>query len=326
VNKILIIQTAFIGDVILATPIIENLKIQFPNAQIDFLLRKGNESLFEEHPLLNKVLIWNKKQKYKSLFKNITEIRKQKYDAVICVQRFFNAGLVTALSNAKIKIGFDKNPLSSLFTYKVKHDISNGKHETERNLELISSWVKNGKREPKLYPLNKHFNKVIEYQKSPYVCMAPASVWFTKQLAKEKWVELIEQMPQLQIYLLGAPSDEKLCAEIISTSKHQKIKSLTGKLNLLESAALMKHAEMNYVNDSAPMHLASSMNAKTTAFFCSTVKNFGFYPLAEEAQVAEIEEKLECRPCGLHGLKACPQQHFKCAHNIKVEKYALKTK
>jgi heptosyltransferase-2 len=85
----------------------------------------------------------------------------------------------------------------------------------------------------------------------------------------------------------------------------------------------MEQALMNYVNDSAPMHLASSMNAYTTAFFCSTVKEFGFYPLADNSIVAQVEEKLDCRPCGLHGLKACPQGHFNCAHHIKTEKYLV---
>ncbi len=322
-KKILIIQTAFIGDVILATPLIENLKDEFPSVQIDFLLRKGNEALLEDHPKVNHVLIWNKKEKYKSLFQIIKRVRKEKYDVVLCVQRFFNAGLITALSGAKMKIGFDKNPLSFSFTKKVKHDLESGKHECERNLELIAQWVKDGKRRPRLYPLPKHFQKVKAFQNTPYICMAPASVWFTKQLAKEKWIELIKQMPQHQIYLLGAPSDEALCKEIITASKHEKTQSLCGQLNLLECAALMEQALMNYVNDSAPMHLASSMNASTTAFFCSTVKEFGFYPLADNSIVAEVEEKLDCRPCGLHGLKTCPKGHFNCAHHINTNKFVV---
>ena len=86
----------------------------------------------------------------------------------------------------------------------------------------------------------------------------------------------------------------------------------------------MQKAEMNYVNDSAPMHLASSMNANTTAFFCSTIKDFGFFPLAENSKIAEIDYNLSCRPCGLHGKKTCPQTHFQCSNNIKVKEFALK--
>jgi heptosyltransferase-2 len=86
----------------------------------------------------------------------------------------------------------------------------------------------------------------------------------------------------------------------------------------------MKNADMNYVNDSAPMHLASAMNAKTTAIFCSTVPEFGFGPLADGARIVEITEKLDCRPCGLHGFKECPKGHFNCGNQIKIEGLSIK--
>ena len=106
--------------------------------------------------------------------------------------------------------------------------------------------------------------------------MSPASVWFTKQLAKEKWVELIEAIGRKKtIYLLGAPGDAELCNALI-TATHDGVQSLAGQLSLLQSAALMEGATMNYVNDSAPMHLASAMNAPVTAIYCSTVPYFGF--------------------------------------------------
>jgi len=76
---------------------------------------------------------------------------------------------------------------------------------------------------------------------------------------------------------------------------------------------------MNFVNDSAPMHLASAVNAPVTAIFCSTVPSFGFGPLSEKSIVIETKEKLDCRPCGLHGFKACPKGHFKCAYSISNE-------
>jgi heptosyltransferase-2 len=78
----------------------------------------------------------------------------------------------------------------------------------------------------------------------------------------------------------------------------------------------MKDARRNFTNDSAPMHLASAVNAKTTAIFCSTVPDFGFGPLSDDAVVVETSKKLDCRPCGLHGLRACPEKHFDCAHSI----------
>jgi heptosyltransferase-2 len=95
--------------------------------------------------------------------------------------------------------------------------------------------------------------------------------------------------------------------------------NLAGSLSLLESAELMRGATMNYVNDSAPMHLCSSVNAPVTAIFCSTIPSFGFGPLSENSRIIETKEELPCRPCGLHGFKTCPKGHFLCAESIKPE-------
>ena len=82
----------------------------------------------------------------------------------------------------------------------------------------------------------------------------------------------------------------------------------------------MESAAMNYVNDSAPLHIASAMNAPVMAVFCSTVPAFGFGPLNANGRILERKEPLSCRPCGLHGYKACPEAHFKCALEIDVER------
>jgi heptosyltransferase II len=107
--------------------------------------------------------------------------------------------------------------------------------------------------------------------------------------------------------------------QILKGAENNKdIYNLAGKLSFLQTAALMKDAIMNYVNDSAPMHIASSVNAPVTAVFCSTVPSFGFGPLSQKSFFLETNEKLDCRPCGLHGYKACPKGHFKCAETISV--------
>ena len=333
--KFLIIQTAFIGDVVLATPLIEKLKKHYPDAVIDFVLRKGNETLLTNHPHLRQVRILDKKNgKYKNLFSLISMIRKEKYDYVINLQRFFASGLLTVLSGGKHTIGFDKNPLSFLFSESVKHQISitdQDNHEVRRNLSLIEKITDNTFVKPKLYPSDADFQKVIP--PGEYVCIAPASIWFTKQWPKEKWIELIQKLPEhLTIYLMGAKSDITLCDEILAAVTYPHlggqggnpkltidnckltIVNLSGQLSFLESAALMKNARMNFVNDSAPLHFASAVNAPVAAMFCSTILAFGFGPLSDISYIFETNEKLDCRPCGLHGYTSCPKGHFKCSH------------
>jgi len=120
-----------------------------------------------------------------------------------------------------------------------------------------------------------------------------------------------------QIYLLGAPSDRAYLDEIVKNTRSTQVINLAGQLPLLQSAALMAGAKHNYVNDSGPLHLASATNAPVSAFFCSTVPEFGFGPLSENATIIEVKN-LDCRPCGLHGHKACPKGHFRCGKDLKL--------
>lgn len=321
-KKILVIQTAFIGDVVLATSLIENLHPQFPEVKIDILVRKGNESLFQAHPFLNQVLVWDKKSnKYQNWVGLLIKIRSSQYDVVINAQRFAATGAWTALSGAKIKIGFDKNPFSFLFTNAVGHQFSEkGQHEIDRNHQLLSSLFVTKVAMPKLYPTASDELAVIHYQQTPYLCIAPASVWFTKQFTSEKWVDLINFLPfKGPIYLIGGPGDKLLCDQILQKINRKSVVNLAGRLSFLASAALQKKAVLNYVNDSAPMHFASAVNAPVVAIYCSTLPNFGFGPLSDNSFIVQTDMKLTCRPCGIHGKKQCPLKHFDCAKTIKMD-------
>ncbi len=320
-QKILVIQTAFIGDAVLATALLENLHAQYPEAAIDILVRKGNETMFQGHPFLQEVLIWNKKKKkYAHLLQIILRIRSNRYDQVINIQRFAATGLITFLSGAKETIGFDKNPFSVFFSRRVKHVISKGDiklHEIERNFQLIVSSLNTTILKPKLYPTKSDEDKIGKYIELPFICIAPASVWYTKQFPVNKWIDLMNVLPKkYKLYLLGAPADIALCETILKGLIDTNCTILAGKLSFLESAALMRQAVMNYVNDSAPMHFASAVNAPVTAIYCSTIPAFGYGPLSTESNIVEIAEPLSCRPCGLHGKKSCPHSHFDCAQKI----------
>lgn len=313
--KILIIQTAFIGDVVLATSVVEKIKKHFPECQIDFLLRKGNESLLTNNPHIANVIIFDKKnEKIKNIFKLAKQIRQYRYDKVINLHRFASSGYIAGRSKAKERIGFNKNPMSFMYTHKINHIIDfkgKGTHEIERNLKLIEHFTNDKFEKPRLYPSEADFEKVKHFDK--YICMAPASVWFTKQYPKQNWAKLIKALSdKYTICLLGGPGDIDLCKEIKNNSGSDNVEILAGSLSFLESAALMKEAAMNFVNDSAPLHFASAVDAPVAALFCSTIPAFGFTPVSDESIVIETHHDLDCRPCGLHGKKECPKGHFKC--------------
>ncbi len=320
-QRVLIIQTAFIGDVVLASAMLESLHQAFPTAELDILVRKGNESLFKGHPFLRDTLIWNKQHnKYKHLWQILTQIRRNQYDAVINLQRYAATGFLTALSGAKEKIGFNKNPLSALFTKVIQHQMgsSTGLHEIERN-QLLLYWPETKLCLPKLYPTPSDIHFVEQFKQGKYICIAPSSVWMTKQFPIEKWIAFLQQVPSdITIYVLGGSNDAALCQEIIDRSGNPLSINLAGKCNFLQSAVLMQDALMNYVNDSAPMHFCSSVNAPVTAIYCSTIPGFGYGPLSTKSYIVQINRDLVCRPCGLHGKKECPQGHFDCGYKIEI--------
>ncbi|MDT8392433.1 MAG: glycosyltransferase family 9 protein [Bacteroidales bacterium] len=322
-KKILVIQTASIGDVILATPIIETLHKTYPEAMISLVLKKGMEGLFASHPYVARLYLWDKSQnKLKNLYDILKEIQSERYDLVVNAQRFFLTGVLTAFSRARHTTGFNKNPMSIFFSHRTKHIIGNtGIHETERNLSLISHIIKGASARPRLYPSAKDDAVSSQYKTHKYICVAPASLWFTKQFPAMKWVEFLNEVPgELYVYFVGSENDRGLCEKIISETKHRNVLNLAGKLTFLETASLLRDAAMNFVNDSAPMHLASAVNAPVTAIFCSTVPSFGFGPLSGDSSIVETSADLSCRPCGLHGLNACPEKHFDCAMGISKEK------
>jgi heptosyltransferase-2 len=312
--RILIIQTAFLGDVILATSVVNSIKAQYPEAQVDLLVKKGNELLVLGHPNIHRVLTFDKSKKWRDILRLVRANRATRYDFIVNLHRFASSGLIAVLSQTKT-IGFDKNPLSRFYTLKLPHPVSKGIHEIDRNFTLIAALGVKHLVKPSIVPSEDAIKNVREYQETPYVCFAPASMWATKQLPMEKWVELSKKQDHL-IYLLGGPSDHALC-ETIKTQIPGRTVNLAGNLSLMESIALMNGAVRNHVNDSGPLHFASAVNAPVTAYFCSTVTDFGFGPLSDDSEVKEVTG-LACRPCGLHGKKECPEGHFKCGKELVV--------
>lgn len=319
-QKILIIQTAFLGDAILATSVVEEIHHSLPEAKIYLLVKKGNEDIFKEHPYL---MVWthDKSNKYISLFRLIKKIRKEKFDAVINLHRYLSSNILTILSGAKFKSGFE-SLFTFLFNHHIKHRFEKNLHEIHRYHEITMPLTHASKVFlPKLYPIEKLPNNFSPQTK--YVCIFPGSVWSTKQLPPEQWIKLIRKFSaDMEIYLCGSSGEYKLCEYILVKCERNNIFNIAGKYSLSDTIRIIQHSQRIYCNDSAPLHMASALNIPTTAFFCSTVRDFGFYPLSKNSEVIEVSN-LSCRPCGVHGYKECPRHHFECGLNIDVDKATI---
>lgn len=322
VHQALFVQPAFIGDVILFTGLIESWHKAWPLAAIDVLVRKGNEVLFEGHPFVREVRVWDKSSaRYRHLLRISKQVRSVGYDVVVNPHRFASSGWLTLRSKSRIRCGFKSNPLSLFYTHSIRHSTEESAHEVERNHALIAPFC-NERMGPKLYPTS--LEQVPEAWVGAVV-LAPASQWATKQWPPEKWVGLIHALgkhaPDQAIVLMGGPGDVALLQSIQQRAgMHPKLYRTPEQSTLDFASALVAQSKCVVSNDSAPLHLASALDRKAVALFCSTVPEFGFGPLTPGSVVMQSEVPLACRPCGLHGHKKCPEGHFSCARSIEIER------
>jgi len=321
-SKVLIIQTAFLGDAILITSLLEKIRIESPHTSIHLLVRKGFEDIFNAYPYPNLSKIWpyDKSKKFSSWWMLRKDLAQEKFDCVFVAQRYLGMGLLSLSIGAKKVVGFDKNPLSLLFDEKVAHEFGLGKHEIERNTQLLASWLGNKVHKPFLDP-SLCGNLPVDMPKANYLCISPGSVWETKRFPVPQWIQFIRLLPiDQKIILMGSGAEKHLSDDIEKAfdGSGRIIFNACGRFDLQEAMVVYQQSRMSFVNDSGPMHICSAVNTPTVAIFCSTIPAFGFGPLADQHKIIEVKEKLTCRPCGDHGKKSCPEAHFNCANSIDV--------
>lgn len=316
-RKVLFIQTAFLGDVVLSTSVMEAWHKAHPEDAVDVLVRKPMQTLFEGHPWLREVHAWDKRPrvKGKDWRRLIKVIRSRRYDVVVNLHRHASSGILTALSMAEVRIGYANNPLAWRFTHRVPHVWGTGIHEVERHASLVAPFVNGATSEPQLHPLPEHVAEAEAAGARGAILVFPGSQWATKAWPEGQFSKLLSEMNE-GVLLLGSPSERALCARLAEGRPH--VRDASGTLSLLGIAAAIRMARVVLVHDSAPLHMASAMGTPTVALFVSTVPRFGFGPRNQPHSVEEAPVELPCRPCGMHGRKRCPEGHFRCGWELSV--------
>jgi len=322
-HKILVIQTAFLGDVIMSTPLIRALREIFANAEIDVLTIPSTSIVFRECPHVNSVLHFDKKKLWRKIGSFIQlafKLRKRKYDLAVSIQGSLTTSFLMLLGGIPTRVGFARQ---KMVTIPVTHE--KGLHIRERYISLVKPFSdKNFDLQTELFWLNEdeHNSQTIikEFRENGrfLVGIAPGSVWNTKRWLKEYFATLLSLLEQenIQIIFIGGGEDQLLCEEIIEQS-NAKALNFAGKLSVLESAAVIQKLDLMITNDSAPLHIANAVKTDVVAFFGPTVRRFGCYPYRKNDKMLEID--LYCRPCSKHGGKKCPEKHFRCMREIKPE-------
>jgi heptosyltransferase-2 len=331
-TKILVIQTAYLGDVVLTIPVVQSLHKLMPDAFIDFLCIPSTANVLKNNLLIRNVIQYDKRHTGLSgLIKIISKIRKERYNIVICPHRSFRSALLTYCSYAKIKIGFDRNALSFLLTRKVKYDRNS--HEIQRNLELVKNIPairfkdEANTLRPELFPSEHDIlfvDKLLEpLSSSPIITFAPCSKWFTKQLPLKKSVEIISSLAVngYKVILIGGADDIPYCKNIEKEIPENSLFNLCGRLTPLQSTVVIGKSSCLVSVDSASAHLCASTNTPVVQMYGSTVPSFGFYPLTSKNVIIE-DKSLSCRPCTDHGRDHCPLKHFKCMEELNANEIA----
>jgi heptosyltransferase-2 len=321
----LVIQTAFLGDVVLTTPLLSALAARY--GPVDVVTTPAAATLLQHHPAVAEVIAYDKHGRARG-FRGIrrlgAELRSRRYHRVYLPHRSVRSAVLGVWSGAPERIGFADS--AAAITYSLRVPRNPDGHEVDRVLALAGPEA--SERYPVSLGLNPADHAAAEVWlrdhgiSSPFIVLAPGSVWATKRWPY--YGELAATLPE-KVVIVGGREDMALAQAIVGATGGKAV-SAAGALSLRESAALIQRARCLITNDSAPLHLATAVGTPIVALFGPTVPEFGFGP-RRPGDVALGHAELSCRPCSSHGPPACPLGHHRCMRELSVDavKRALAT-
>lgn len=322
-KNILIIQTAFLGDLVLTTPLIREVYKKYNPCKVSVLVNKGSEDILKNNPYIHKIISLDKSKIKKSIIQFLKfayKLKEEMFDIVISPHFSYRSSIISFLTRSKIRIGYQESGFSILHTKKVSRP-TKGIHEVDKLFGLIYKKEEYPKeKRPEIFFNDNTIQQTKEYLKknhlfpSNFIVFSPSSVWETKRMPEEKFIELaklILENTNYSIVITGSKKDLHLSKKIETNLSNNRVINTTAETDLISLACLISLAKAIVSNDSSPVHFASAFNIPTIAIFGATVTDFGYTPLSEKHYIAEVKG-LECRPCGIHGGNRCPQKHFSC--------------
>lgn len=330
-EKILVIQTAFIGDAVLTLPMLKRLKEIYPDSTIDVITTPAASGIFRASPYTYKVYSFDKKgedRSFRSLLRFAGKIKKEGYTRLYSPHRSFRTSMLVLLSRVKETYGFSNASLSKVYKNVVFYNSRH--HEVRRNLTLIGNsssetdWrilpevISGSEEKKKAGDFLRNLQAQSNVQPLKLAAVAPGSVWMTKRFPKERFLEVIGYLlsRQYSVVLIGGKDDEEYCSEITSEFK-ENVRSAAGQFSIVETIELLRSCRILISNDSAPTHFGMCADIPVLTIYCSTVADFGFYPYNTKSTYVSFDD-LRCKPCGIHGRQECPVKTFDCAYRLEM--------
>lgn len=324
----LVIQTSFIGDVILTTPLIRKLA---ESGAVDVVTTPIGATVLSGNPHIRNVLVYDKRKAdrgvrgFMNFAKRLRQIATKNGDesvSAFLAQGSLRSGALAIAAGAKDRVGFTTSSGRRLYTEKVTY--MGDWHHARRLLSLAGfqfaeSAQQDSDVQPELFPSDtdrRSVDTLLAGRTRPIIALAPGSVWATK-----RWPHFVELAalipPNFNVALIGGTDDSALAREISANLNADRVIDATGRLSLLGSAELIRRARAIVTNDSSPQHLASAMGTPTLTIFGPTVPTFGFGPLAPNS-LSTGHKGLACRPCDKHGPQQCPLKHWRCMRELSA--------
>ncbi len=313
---ILVIQTAFLGDVVLTTPLLSALAAL--HGSVDVVTTPVAAPLLETHPAVRKVIPYDKRgtdRGWGGVRSLARRLKGERYARAYLPHRSLRTAALAFLARIPARIGF-AGAWSFLYT-EARPKPRTG-HETDRLMALADD--ASGVYPPQLRPTAADEQAAAALIEGAFVALAPGSIWGSKRWPY--YTELARQLAgHVPVVVVGGQDDVGLGEEIqraaTGANGRQRVVNACGKLTLRQSAALIGRASALVTNDSAPLHLATAMGTPVVALFGPTVTEFGFGPV-RPGDVALGIDGLQCRPCSSHGPPRCPLGHHRCMRELTV--------
>ncbi|MBG0790167.1 MAG: glycosyltransferase family 9 protein [Desulfovibrionaceae bacterium] len=330
-KKIGVWQTAFLGDAVLTLPLLRALKDRFPAAEIHFFVRAGIESVFEGQPEITRVRPFAKRGGQKSLNSAVRlgwRLGREGFDLWISAHTSLRSAMVSGATGIKRRIGYARPWFNRLaYTETVDRRFAE-LEEIERLMESARPLGIEGPapRAELVLPGEAREAADAFWRESgftgPVLGIHPGSTWPTKCWPEEYFSAVIRRAVEegAHVLVFAGPGEEPVAGRIIdgALADPMRVTNLAGTLSLPRLAAYLGRLDAYLTNDSGPMHLAWTQDVPLVALFGPTVKRLGFFPRGAHSTVMEAD--VDCRPCGLHGPKKCPQGHFRCMLDLSPDR------
>ncbi len=327
--KLLLVQTSFLGDTILSTPVITALKTLHPGAELWVMTTPASQPLLERDPDIAGFIVDDKRGVHRGiggLWRQSRILKRHKFTRVYSLHKSYRTALMLALAGIPERIGFSTARFSFLYTHRAPRPRE--LHDVLRNLHIVTSALDpqgaqfiDGSRaaELRLYApeLNEVSLLVQEAARSPYAVLAPSSEWHTKRWQAEGFREVSRELLARGwgVLIIGQKKDRDLGEFVVGETE---ARNLCGHTSIAELMTVVKNAALVVCNDSMPLHLASAFKVPNVSIFCATSPAFGFGPWNNRAEVVEKKD-LPCKPCRRHGGNVCPTGTESCMKDVPAE-------